>query len=259
MPRHNRMPRRATRGQAMTEYIIVFPIMLLLLGATLQFALLYQAKIQLNYAAFEAAREGSLNNAQLWAMRAGAVRGLVPIYTHDDGRGWLRWARGKVWDDIDRNLLRIDLINPSPESFADHGIDAEYFGENVFMIPNDHLTYRDASVKAGSNQSIQDANLIKVRLLYCYEMQVPFVNRVINSLLRLGGGIAPAGNATVGAATMSRWQVEGAPSFNAPAGSFEEQCLNLWRDGATDEWRRHIPIVAQAIVRMQSPAIQAEP
>lgn len=34
------------RGQAMAEYIIVFPIMPLLFG-TLQFALLYHAKVQM--------------------------------------------------------------------------------------------------------------------------------------------------------------------------------------------------------------------
>jgi len=246
------------RGQAMTEYIIVFPLMLLILGATLQFALLYHAKIQLNYAAFEAAREGALNNAQQWTMRAGLVRGMVPLYTHDDGRGWLRWARGKAWDDINSGKVRIDLVNPSAESFADHGIDAEYFGDTVFMIPNDHLTYRDASVKSNSNQSIQDANLLKVRVMYCYEMQVPFANRVINSLLRLGSSVA-SGNATVGAATMAEWQIQGTPAFDAPSGSFESECLKLWQTGVVDEWRRHIPIVAQAMIRMQSPAIQEGP
>ncbi|MSR15227.1 MAG: hypothetical protein EXR86_11810 [Gammaproteobacteria bacterium] len=125
------------------------------------------------------------------------------------------------------------------------------------MIPNDHLTYRDASVKSNSNQSIQDANLLKIRVLYCYEMHVPFVNRVINGLLRIGSAVAP-GRATVGSVGLNRWQNTGAPGFVAPSGSFEAQCLNLWQTGAVDEWRRHIPIVAQAIVRMHTPAIQAE-
>ncbi len=240
----------------MTEYIIIFPIMLLLLFSTLQFALLYHAKIQLNYAAFEAAREGALNNAQQWALKAGLVRGLVPLHTHDDGRGWLRWARGKVWGEINQDRIRIDVINPSPESFADHGIDADYFGQQVYMIPNDHLMYRSASVKSNSNQSVQDANLLKIRVLYCYEMHVPFANRVINGLLRLGSSVAP-GQATLGATTMREMQQTGAPGYSAPAGSFEAQCLNLWQAGATDPWRRHIPIVAQAIVRMHTPPIQA--
>ena len=55
-------------GQAMVEFgIIVFVLLLLILG-TLQFAFIYHAKIQLNYAAFETARAGALNNARMWAM-----------------------------------------------------------------------------------------------------------------------------------------------------------------------------------------------
>jgi hypothetical protein len=88
---------RAVAGQAMIEYMIVFPVMLVLIFGTLQFALLYQAKIQLNYAAFDSARSGSLNNTQRWVLKAGVVRGLVPIHTHGQGRNWLRWARSTVW------------------------------------------------------------------------------------------------------------------------------------------------------------------
>lgn len=154
-------------------------------------------------------------------------------------------------------MVRIDLVNPSPESFEDHGIDVDLDNGPARAIPSDSLMYRDSAVKSNSNQSIQDANLLKVRVLYCYEMGVPFVNRVINGLLRLGNTAAP-GNATVSAAKMTQWQEIGAPGFVAPAGSFEEHCLNLWQTGGTDEWRRHIPIVAQAIVRMQSDAIRPE-
>ena len=81
----------------MTEYMIVFPVMLVLIVGTLQFALLYQAKIQLNYAAFDSARSGSLNNAQHWVLKAGVVRGLTPIHTHGQVCNWLRWARSTVW------------------------------------------------------------------------------------------------------------------------------------------------------------------
>ena len=60
-------PRAAARirGQAMVEFICVLvPLLLLILGA-IQFALIYQAKITLNYAAFEAARAGSLTGARM--------------------------------------------------------------------------------------------------------------------------------------------------------------------------------------------------
>jgi len=52
----------------MVEFLIVLPVMLLLVMGILQFAFIYQAKITLNYAAFQTARAGSLNNASMSAM-----------------------------------------------------------------------------------------------------------------------------------------------------------------------------------------------
>ena len=138
---------RAVAGQAMTEYMIVFPVMLVLIFGTLQFALLYQAKIQLNYAAFESARSGSLNNAQRWALQAGVVRGLAPIHTHGQGRNWLRWARSTVWDQIEDGLIEIEIINPTRDMF-EVGVHGVVDGNDLY-IPNDNLMYRDASPKSG--------------------------------------------------------------------------------------------------------------
>jgi hypothetical protein len=41
--------------------VVLLPVMLLLIFGTIQFALIYHAKITLNYAAFEGARAGTLN------------------------------------------------------------------------------------------------------------------------------------------------------------------------------------------------------
>lgn len=253
---------RWPRGQAMTEYVIVFPVMITLIFACLQFALLYQTKIQLNYAAFESARSGSLNNAQRWALNAGVVRGLAPLHTHRNSRQWLRWARSKVWDELNDGLLEVQIINPSAESFTHHGTDVDTDDGPIRLIPNDHLMYRDSTPLGTPEQSIQDANLLKIRVLYCAELRVPFVNRMINSLLRIGAatsGVAatpaagPAG--TVATGQLSAWTSEGAPGYVAPPGSFEQMCLA--RHTTIDEtWRRYIPIVSQAIIRMQSAPIQ---
>lgn len=233
----------------MTEYMIVFPVMLVLIFGTLQFALLYQAKVQLNYAAFESARSGSLNNAQRWALNAGAVRGLVPLHTHGSGRNWLRWARSKVWDQIEQGLVEVEIINPTEEAFENHGMDD---GEDR-LIPNDNLMYRAATLKGTgtSKISIQDANLLKIRLLYCVDMHVPFVNRMINSLLRLRAPTAdpnssgPSG--TVATGQLSAWTDNGI-GFAARSGSFERECLDR-------EPQQHIPIMSEATIRMHTPPI----
>lgn len=253
------LPTRFDRGQAMTEYIIVFPVMLVLILGTLQFALLYQTKIQLNYAAFESARSGSLNNARQWALQAGFVRGMVPLYTHGNqttdivgvstGRQWLRWARSKVWDDIDAGgLIEIQIINPSADAFEKHGIDID--GGKV--IPNDNLMYRDAKPKGTDDIkiSIQDANLLKIRVLYCTEMIVPFVNRMINSLLRFGNFVNASGGPSGTAATgqLTAWTAD-STAYVGPSGAFERACLE--RPGG-----EHFPLSAEAIIRMQTPPIE---
>lgn len=250
-----RRPRREY-GQAMTEYVIVFPVMIVLIFGTLQFALLWQAKTQLNYAAFESARSGSMNNAKRWALNAGLVRGLAPIHTHGNSRQWLRWARSKVWDEFEAGMIEIQIINPNEEAFSRHGYWEDTDDGPELTIPNDHLMYRDATPLGTPKQSIQDANLLKIRVLYCAEMHVPFVNRMINSLLRLGAtGVAatpsdsPSG--TVATGQLSAWTSAGAPNYEAPPGSFEETCLGR-HTTITDTHRRYVPIVSQAIIRMQS-------
>ena len=53
---------------------------------------------------------------------------------------------------------------------------------------------------------------------------------------------------------LSPWTNEGAPGYLAPGGSFEDTCLMRHTTG-TDSWRRYMPIVSQAIIRMQTPPI----
>ena len=68
----------------MVEFLIILPVLLFIILATLQFAFIYRAKITLNYATFEAARAGSLNSARQYAMNNAMARALAPIYTTED-------------------------------------------------------------------------------------------------------------------------------------------------------------------------------
>jgi hypothetical protein len=111
--------------------------------------------------------------------------------------------------------------------------------------------YRDSTpLGDGLNRfSIQDANVLKVRVLYCVEMHVPFVNRMINALLRLGtpAGAGPGPSGVVATGQLSAWSSTGT-GFDAPAASFEETCLQR-------NPQNHIPIMSEATIRMQSAPI----
>lgn len=248
--------RSTEAGQAMVEFAIVAMVLLLLILGALQFALIYHAKIALNYAAFETARAGAVNNARMWAMELAFARAMAPLYTtpyvteaggtcssnfelevsrasHPDFRlDNVRCARERIRDMLRDGLVRLTLVNPSPASFLDHGYD----NAGVATIPNDNLMYRSAEIKGTSTQSVQDANLIKVHVGFCYELIVPLVDRLLTRM------IATAPDAL---------QPE---NFGPPrAGSFAEACVNVRDESGRP--RYGIPLYAQGLVRMQSDPI----
>lgn len=231
--------RRFPRGQAMVEFLIVIPLLLLILLGTLQFALIYQAKITLNYAAFEAARAGSLNNAREYAMYNAIARTMAALYTHDSTIEAFKTGQQKVRDEIDNGYVKVELINPGPESFSD-------FGNTVSgrtFIPNDNLIYRGTHLGDDSSQTIQDANLLKIQVYYCYELMVPFVNRILWSMMRYSSLDAMPSNLPT---------VEGKHRFGRPEpGTFSETCV---RSKNEDDDFFGIPLRAQGIMRMQSDA-----
>jgi len=236
--------RAVENGQAMPEFVIILPVLLFIVLGTLQFAFIYHAKITLNYATFESVRAGSLNNARSYAMANAMARSLAPLYTHADTVAAYKQARERVRNEINNGYLRIDIINPSPNAFSDYGRNQ---GGEV-QIANDNLIYRGATIGKDSNQTIQDANLLKIQTYYCFELIVPFVNRIIWSMMRYSPNeIMPA----------NLPELKKQHRFGKPAtGSFNEECVV--KKNAADGYFG-IPIRSQAIIRMQTPAIFGAP
>ncbi len=255
MATRRRAELRRRGGQAMVEFLVIVSVLLLLILGTLQFAMIYQAKITLNYAAFETARAGAVNGARMWAMELAFARAMAPLYTTpyvSDGGGTctsrfelgrfegprvdlelgnVRCARQHVRDMLADGNVRLLLVNPGPDSF-DGALGVTAAGQTV--IPNDNLMYRSASPEALSGQSIQDANLIKVHVGYCYELLVPLVNRLITRM------VSTAPNA-----------LEPENFGPAAAGSFAAACT-----APRNPPRFGVPIYAQAVMRMQSDAVR---
>ncbi|MCB1625868.1 MAG: pilus assembly protein [Pseudomonadales bacterium] len=207
----------ALRGAATVEfYVVALFVMIPMAMAILQLGLLYTAKNTLNYATFLAARAGSVHNGSKTQMNNYLAKGLVPLYARTDteltnanvagvvGRAYIS-ARADVMNPI-RTRLRV--LNPTRASFAD--FEESQFG--VRQIPNDNLQYRRRN-GASSQQTIQQANLLKIRVDYCYRLIFPIIDRMITSTLRL-----------------------------TDANAFHQLCYAANR----------VPISAQAIVHMQS-------
>ena len=217
-----------SRGQSMVEFIIITPVMLLLVFGALQFAFLYHAKTALNYAAFQTARDGAVNNAHMALMELAFARNMAAIYTNNDNLTELTEARDRIRDEIAAGFVQIAVLNPTAEMFAAFGIDD---GSDT-VIPNDNLMYRPLDTEPLSGLTVQDANLLKLRITYCYPMYVPYVNRVLAIMLTQ----AEDPDTCPGCSG----------AFQA-ADSFERNCLDNGR----------FPLNAQAIVRMQSPISMA--
>ncbi len=215
-------------GQSMTEFIIIAPLMILVVMGSLQFAFIYNAKTTVNYAAFQAARSGAVNHGLRSAVETAFVRNMAALYTNNNTLDAVRVARARVQRDVDDGFVCMQRLNPPTSAFLDHGLPST--GE----IPNDNLMFRKPVVGVNSGLSIQDANLLKVRVTYCFSMIVPLVNRTVSAM---------------GTASLTDDDVYGFVSDSTdiniqPAGNFQRQCYNDMR----------IPIVAHALVRMQSAA-----
>jgi TadE-like protein len=213
------------KGQSMTEFIIVLPVMLILILGGFQVALIYQAKTTLNYAAFLAARTGAVTNGHIGLMENALARGMAPLYTHCDESEEVQRARDYVRQEITAGFARIDIINPPTTAFSDS---TSYSSAGDKFIPNDNLMYRVTNVGSSSGLSIQDANLLKIRVTYCYPMYVPYIDRILTRIM-----------------------TQAADPDNCP------ECLNVYpTGGGTFEngcfLNDRFPINAQAIVRMQS-------
>ncbi len=287
-----------SNAQAMVEFLIILPVMLLLIMGLLQFAFIYQAKITLNYAAFQTARTGSINNASLDDMEMAFASNMAPLYTTsyysidtsndcsstflntDAGRqarvgttqivdintqnvrnanignfnsDSVICARRKVQDEISNGLVNITVVNPSVSSFTDFGVDIDVDGSTETAIPNDNLMYRDARLVGGgvSSQSLQDANLLKVHVGYCFELIVPFADRIIWSLHALSGG-ADIESKRTGGNTTNNSAYFGTPT----AGTFAATCINYIEPNG--DQRYSVVLNAQGIMRMQSAAIECK-
>ena len=216
---------RHIHGQSMVEFIIVTPVMLLLVFGALQFAFLYHAKTALNYAAFQTAREGAVNNAHMAIMENAFARNMAAIYANDDTIDEVKEARDRIRQEIAAGFVLIDVINPTDEMFNTFGVDLD--GDGSREIPNDNLMYRPVTREPLSEATVQDANLLKLRITYCYPMYVPYVNRALAIMLTqpFDPDTCPGCSGVFGA-----------------AGTFERNCLDNGR----------FPLNAQAIVRMQS-------
>lgn len=205
-------------GQAIAEYVYTFPILILLIFGAIQFAFVFQAKATLNQAVFVAARSGALNSGSMMSIQESLASGMAPLFTHGRDLGALKAAYSFAEGEVNNpKLTTIWIVNPPQATF--NVLSTARENDVAGEIPNDNLMYRDTGViNADRKMNIQDANLLKVRVRYCFRMVVPFINRLIYEL-----------------------------SVDRPDAVQPIPCTDV----PDEEFR--IPLTAESVIRMQTP------
>jgi hypothetical protein len=224
-----------TRGATMVEFVIVAPLAMLFVLGLIQVGFLYIAKSTLGHATFMAARHGAVHGADKGEIKAVLARGLIPFHQDstekdDVKRVGTAFAKSKA-DAL--AFLSVERLSPSAAAFKDFGI-KDASGKTV--IPNDNLEWRASTVGATSGVHIQDANLLRIRATYGYELKVPLMAFMLRRVMCGGsGGVQAFGG-----------DVSLLDAVYSPASA---ECLKYYLLG-------RVPIVAHATVQMQTPARQ---
>jgi len=192
------------KGATLVEPIIILPLFLIIFFGVIEYSYAYRSKATLNMASFEAVRQGALSNAMLKPMKTALSAGMASEYSKGDNSalGLINAnARAKMIsvaiDTFSRAEKTISVISPTKEVFNKHKIktwvrlsnDNKERRRNI--IPNDNLYWRNPVAKAvkvnGKNLhiSVQDANLLKIKTLWCHRLVTPGLDRILyETLLR---------------------------------------------------------------------------
>ena len=230
--RNRTLPRGHQAGATLVEFVIVAPTLLFMLLLLIQFGLMYHAKSQLNYAAFEAARAGATGNASAAAIRVAFNRAMTGYYGGGTSTGELAVSFSKAVADS-MVAAHIEILSPTKESFDDFNSPmlASKLGATR-AIPNNNLAFISCPMdvpgcntdpaRNASGQTLLDANLLKLRITY----GIPKAKQI-----PLAG-----------------------PFLTWALGKLNPVDSDVFRAGLVAAGR--IPVVTQTVMRMQSPAIE---
>jgi len=179
--------RPCQRGASLVEFQIVSLLALLPMTlGMLQTAFLLVASHTLQFATFSAARAGAMANASPPVMQRALATGLVPLFAATaDGINAenvvtiVGGAFSKAYA-ATQLYARLQVLSPTAESFDDFGV----VEGGVRLIRNDSLEHRSVQRGSRSGLSIQEANLLRIKVTYCHELIVPFADRLLLATLR---------------------------------------------------------------------------
>jgi hypothetical protein len=258
------------RGASIVEFLIVGPLLIFIGMGLVQTGLVFHAKSGLNFALQEGARVGSVNFGDVEAIERGIKDGLIPYMGGGENLGEIAQTRARVEADFQRGAaagwIRVQQLSPTPASFTDWAEDSyDEDGRAIREIPNANLSTlrctrtpnggragsRSSTACAGgepigadSQQTLADANLLKLKMTYGVKLGVPLVSRIVGGALSMAAGCDTASAQRLGPVNLD------APQVSAAA----DKCAYYNAVGTDGEPEPRIPVELMVTVRMQTPA-----
>lgn len=200
---------RRKRGQAAIESALVMPLMVFFTLGIVQLAMVEQARLLTEYAAFQAARAGIVWNGSNERMHDAAVFALLPSMGLSKSFGTL----GQTWSwhqQVDADLqplpwgapkaqvngqsltgmIRVDTINPTGGmgrawnqlnggAWQELDFDAVDTWPETGALDSHLARFFNLQASDPDQTALRDATLLQIRLRYLYELRIPFANQVI--------------------------------------------------------------------------------
>ncbi|MDI4498705.1 hypothetical protein E6P70_10070 [Moraxella nonliquefaciens] len=184
------------KGASVTEILVVTPLVVLLGMIGIQYALMYNAKTNITYASYEAARAGAINHADPQAIENGLLKGLLPLLSTKlksegikvDTTNLLtatvqnKLALEKLKFDEAR-FMKIEIISPNEAAFnACNNVQLQkILNTTNKVIPNKHNDIQNYKC-SDPNISISQANVLKLRITYGYKPKIPLAKDMFVSI-----------------------------------------------------------------------------
>ena len=226
--------------------MVIFVLFLALLSGLFEMTRVFRTKHVLNNATFVAARAGALNDARLPPMNAELANDTSTLFPNASasalGLGSAMAQSRKFAAALRAAGGGIQIVSPTRSVFKEFN-KQQYLPDSgssgglqkIDVIPNDNLRWRSDAVASvnvdgqSHDMNLQDANLLKIRTLWCHRLIVPALDRVIYEIINL-------------------------PIFRTPR---QSACNNLSGGGiagVADGY--YLAVTADATLRMQTPVVE---
>ncbi len=155
---------KSESGQAMVEFVFSAITFLFVILGVIQLALVLNCYSLVRYAAYNAARAGIVNGADLTKMQEAARVSLLPVFP--------RHGRADQLRSITENYLAAKA--------TDQALNMTYFNEPITKVRvMDNLGLATNQIVTFDDPKDADRSYITVEVKHLYELVIPLVNRIL--------------------------------------------------------------------------------